>query len=56
VALGYEFNSPLMSIVGYPNIGRNKNNKYLSKPSDVIAYFKEFSKIKRLKNEAIGEC
>jgi len=27
VALGYEFGSPLMTIVGYPKTGRNKKNK-----------------------------
>jgi len=27
VALGYEFGSPLMTIIGYPKTGRNKKTK-----------------------------
>lgn len=56
VALGSEFNSPLMNIVGYPSIGRNKKNKYFSKPLDLIAYFKQFKKAKRQKNKDIPAC
>jgi hypothetical protein len=31
--LGAEFGSILMTVVGYPRIGKNKKNKYFEKPS-----------------------
>lgn len=33
VTLGPEFGSILMSIIGYPRIGRNPKNKYFQKPA-----------------------
>lgn len=33
VTLGAEFGSILMTVVGYPKIGKNKKNKYFEKPS-----------------------
>jgi hypothetical protein len=40
--LGADFASILMTIVGYPRIGKNKKNKYLEWPSEIIKYYKEF--------------
>lgn len=40
VTLGADFASLLMTIVGYPRIGKNKKNKYYEKPSEIIQLFK----------------
>jgi hypothetical protein len=42
VTLGADFASLLMTIVGYPKIGKNKKNKYFEDPMDIIKYFKDF--------------
>jgi hypothetical protein len=39
VTLGPEFGSILMTIVGYPRVGKNKKNRYYEKPADIIKFF-----------------
>lgn len=36
VTLGPEFGSILMTVVGYPKVGKNKKNRYCEKPKDVV--------------------
>lgn len=42
VVLGPEFGSILMTIVGYPRVGKNRKNHYFDKPKDIITFYEQF--------------
>ena len=42
VVLGPEFGSILMTIVGYPKMGKNKKNKYFERPRDIVSFYEQF--------------
>lgn len=42
LSLGKEFNSVLMTIIGYPKIGSNKQNIYCQQPQQVVEQYNEF--------------
>ena len=39
VVLGPEFGSILMTIVGYPRVGKNKKNRYFESPKDIVTFY-----------------
>ena len=42
IVLGPKFGSILMTIVGYPRLGKNKKNRYFDKPKDIVAFYEQF--------------
>jgi hypothetical protein len=42
VLLGPEFASILMTVVGYPRRGSNKQNRYFEHPPEILAYYQQF--------------